>query len=252
MNSDAMSMATQSVMAPTALQAGAATDGDFVGETTGSDSMMRSYSLVAKTSLGRLRDLSSGCSKAQPPHSAQERDRLSNRSSDGGRSPCYSQHHALMHLPSRTFFKITLGALGLVAILHAASLATPDQPGMSTSAKHVKIKTGEQVLTATLEDHPNTTAFVALLPLELTLADYNRTEKISDLPNKLSTADAPAGITPTTGDITYYAPRGNLAIFYRDFSYSRGLVKLGRMDSGTDLLRGTGPIKVRIEMAKYD
>jgi hypothetical protein len=160
----------------------------------------------------------------------------------------------MMHLPSRTFSKITLGALGLGVILHASSLATPDQPGTPTSAKHVKIriKTGEQVLTATLEDNATASAFVALLPMELTLEDYNRTEKISDLPNKLSMADAPAGITPSTGDITYYAPWGNLAIFYRDFSYSRGLVKLGKIDFGIELLRGTDPIKIRIEVAKDD
>jgi hypothetical protein len=31
------------------------------------------------------------------------------------------------------------------------------------------------------------------------------------------------------GDITYYAPWGNLAIFYRDFGYSPGLVRLGHI-----------------------
>jgi len=39
----------------------------------------------------------------------------------------------------------------------------------------------------TLEDNATTRDFVALLPLTLTLRDYNRTEKISDLPKKLST-----------------------------------------------------------------
>jgi hypothetical protein len=36
------------------------------------------------------------------------------------------------------------------------------------------------------------------------------------------------------GDIAYYAPWGNLAIFYKDFGYSRGLVKLGRLDSSIE------------------
>jgi hypothetical protein len=43
----------------------------------------------------------------------------------------------------------------------------------------------------------------------------------------LFTAGAPAGSDPSVGDITYYAP-GNLAIFYRDFGYSRGLFKADR------------------------
>ena len=86
--------------------------------------------------------------------------------------------------------------------------------------------------TATLDDTAAANDFASLLPLTLTLEDYNRTEKISDLPKKLSTQGAPAGVEPARGDIAYYAPWGNLAIFYKDFPYSRGLVKLGRIDSG--------------------
>jgi len=48
--------------------------------------------------------------------------------------------------------------------------------------------------------------FAALLPLELTLSDYNQTEKIADLPKRLSTEGAPDGIDPEIGDIAYYAP----------------------------------------------
>ena len=33
------------------------------------------------------------------------------------------------------------------------------------------------------------------------------------------------------GDIAYYAPWGNLTIFYKRFKYSRGLAKLGTLDS---------------------
>ena len=72
-------------------------------------------------------------------------------------------------------------------------------------------------LTATLDDSAASRAFVVLLPLTLTLEDYNGTEKISDLPKRLSTKDAPAGVDPSKGDIAYYGPWGNLAIFYKDF-----------------------------------
>jgi hypothetical protein len=55
--------------------------------------------------------------------------------------------------------------------------------------------------------------FLPLLPMTLTLEDYAATEKISHLPKKLSVASAPAGFDPSVGDLTYYAPWGNLAIF---------------------------------------
>ncbi|ELZ92649.1 cyclophilin-like fold protein [Haloferax sulfurifontis] len=38
------------------------------------------------------------------------------------------------------------------------------------------------------------------------------------------------GVDPEVGDITYYAPWGNLAIFYREFGYASGLVKLGHIE----------------------
>jgi hypothetical protein len=155
-----------------------------------------------------------------------------------------------MHtMPSslRSFLKITVATLGLATLLHASAPTVSDKP-----ARPVKIiiQTDRQKLTATLEDNATAKAFAQFFPLELTLADYNRTEKISDLPKKLTTAGAPAGITPTTGDIAYYAPWGNLAIYYRDFPYSRCLVKLGRIDLGIEELRGDVPLKVRIEVAK--
>ena len=40
--------------------------------------------------------------------------------------------------------------------------------------------------------------------------------------------DAPSGCNSSVGDFTYYSPWGNLAIFYRDFGFASGLIKLGR------------------------
>ena len=103
------------------------------------------------------------------------------------------------------------------------------------------------MLTATLDDTPTARDFAALLPLRLTLEDYAATEKISDLPRRLSIAEAPVGTTPSAGDIAYYAPWGNLALFHRPFRYSEGLVRLGRIDTGVEVLRPPGPLAVTIE-----
>jgi hypothetical protein len=84
----------------------------------------------------------------------------------------------------------------------------------------------------------------------LTLEDYAGTEKISNLPKRLSTENAPSGSDPSVGDIAYYAPWGNLAIFYRDFGYSRGLVILGKIDSGMDAFKVPGSVRVTIEVIK--
>ena len=49
----------------------------------------------------------------------------------------------------------------------------------------IRISSGDIVLTGTLNDSKAAQDFANLLPLTLTLHDYNGTEKISDLPRKL-------------------------------------------------------------------
>jgi hypothetical protein len=93
------------------------------------------------------------------------------------------------------------------------------------------------VATATLNDNECARDFIALLPLDLALEDYAASEKIADLPRKLTTKGAPAAYAPSAGDICLYAPWGNLAIFYRDGELSDGLVLLGRIDAGLDVMR---------------
>ncbi|BDV43258.1 hypothetical protein GURASL_21810 [Geotalea uraniireducens] len=100
----------------------------------------------------------------------------------------------------------------------------------------IKISNETAVLTATMHDNATTRDFMSLLPLTVTLYDYAGTEKISDLPRRLSTQGAPPGSDPAVGDITLYAPWGNLAIFYKDFGYASGLIILGRIDAGVDKL----------------
>ena len=112
----------------------------------------------------------------------------------------------------------------------------------------IQIVIGKTVLSATMHNNPTTMDFLSMLPLTLKLEDYAKTEKISYLPRKLSVKDAPSGSDPSPGDISYYSPWGNLAIFYRDFGYSNGLIILGKLDSGIELLsKYEGSIEVRLE-----
>jgi hypothetical protein len=52
---------------------------------------------------------------------------------------------------------------------------------------------------------------------------------------------------PAAGDIAYYAPWGNLAIFSKDFGYSRGLVKLGTIESSARAFEHSGRLRVTTE-----
>lgn len=114
-------------------------------------------------------------------------------------------------------------------------------------ATKIRIVTKDRTLTATLDDGAASRSFAKLLPLRITLKDYNRTEKIADLPKRLSAEGAPVGIEPSAGDIAYFAPWGNLALFYRDFGYSKGLIRLGRIDGDPSVLISEDSIPVTIE-----
>lgn len=108
-----------------------------------------------------------------------------------------------------------------------------------------------QAIYVAMNDSQASNDFIAMLPIALQFRDYSSTEKVSDLPRKLSTSGAPAGYDPPVGDLTYYAPWGNLAIFYRDFGYANGLVSLGKLESGIDLLAAKqGEFSVQIEVAE--
>ncbi|AZV43360.1 hypothetical protein BAOM_2751 [Peribacillus asahii] len=105
----------------------------------------------------------------------------------------------------------------------------------------------EEVIVS-IDDNPTSKDFLSMLPLTLTFEDYAGTEKISYPSNKLSTEEAPSGIDPAVGDLAYYAPWGNLAIYYKDFGYSNGLIKLGEIKSGIEKLKNlNGDFTVIIE-----
>jgi hypothetical protein len=114
----------------------------------------------------------------------------------------------------------------------------------------IRLDVGGEIATATLHDNATARDFAALLPLSMTLTDFAKVERIGDMPHKLSTAGAPAGMAPVAGDITYYAPWNNLAIFAGDNVYALGLVLLGKVDTGLSALQRPGPLKVRIERIK--
>lgn len=97
-----------------------------------------------------------------------------------------------------------------------------------------------------LDESAAANAFLAQLPMTVKLEDYGSTEKIAWLPTKLRRADSGASMTPRRGDIAYYAPWGNLAIFREDFRHSPGLVKLGRVVEGLKSLDQPGAAMVTI------
>ena len=92
------------------------------------------------------------------------------------------------------------------------------------------------LLTASCQNTSSSTPYDTAMTESLSLIHIYGTEKISYLSESLSTEDAPYSCDPDMGTFAYYAPWGNICLFYEDFSYSNRLVPLGTVISGTELL----------------
>ncbi|MFE9816829.1 cyclophilin-like fold protein [Streptomyces sp. NBC_00236] len=109
----------------------------------------------------------------------------------------------------------------------------------------IRVTIDGQPMDATLNDSPAARDLASMLPLTVDLEDFHGTERIADPPRKLTTDDAPEPQAPRTGDLTYYAPWGNLAIFYKDGpSASQDLLVLGHIDANADQLSGADQITI--------
>ena len=102
----------------------------------------------------------------------------------------------------------------------------------------IKITVSGKKITATLNNSKASRDFISLLPLELPLKDYASNEKIGYLSKRLIVEATPKGGASLVGDIAYYAPWGNLALFYKDTTtQSEDLFILGKITKGKENLR---------------
>ncbi|WP_329126322.1 cyclophilin-like fold protein [Streptomyces sp. NBC_01465] len=115
------------------------------------------------------------------------------------------------------------------------------------TAMDIRVTLDGQPVDATLNDSPAAHDLATLLPLTVDLKDFHGTERIGDPPRKLTTDDAPEPSAPRVGDIAYYAPWGNLALFYQDGpSASSDLLVLGHIDADAGQLARAERITIEI------
>jgi len=121
----------------------------------------------------------------------------------------------------------------------------------SEEVKSVKLKItiGEKSAIAVLDDSETARDFMSLLPLTLTMTDYNGIEKVADMPRKLNLDDAPTSFDPRVGDVCTYAPWGNFVVFYKAFGNTNGLVPLAHIESGLDYFaEQSGEFEITIDI----
>jgi hypothetical protein len=125
-------------------------------------------------------------------------------------------------------------------------------PGPGSGAARLTLHVGDEVATATLENTAAAQRFASMLPLDVTLRDAMGQAKSGRLPQPLEVSVAERVLDPEVLGIYYWPPSGRIAIFHEDLGHlvpPPGLVRLGTVDSGLDVVTSVGSQTVRIEVS---
>jgi hypothetical protein len=120
-----------------------------------------------------------------------------------------------------------------------------------TSEARLRITIGAKSIEATLADSDAARDFASLLPLSLVMNDLFRREKFATLPRAISELGKRTH-DYAVGTIGYRPPGPDVAIFYRQ-NWERipepGLIVLGKIRAGVDVLNVMGAIRATIELS---
>lgn len=130
---------------------------------------------------------------------------------------------------------ISLFLLVAAGVFYAGDTAAGQDSSSQYGQRKIRIIFQQREVIVAMFDNPASKDFISLLPLTLDFRDFAKAEKIADLPRRLNTAGAPTS-REATGDLTYYAPWGNLAVFYKGVGTDGQLYILGRIEEGKDAL----------------
>lgn len=84
-----------------------------------------------------------------------------------------------------------------------------------------------------LNNSPAANTLYEQLPLSVSVENYGHNEKIFYPPEELDTSETPLAKGPA-GTLAYYAPWGNVVLYYGECGGASGLYALGEAVSGTD------------------
>ena len=146
------------------------------------------------------------------------------------------------------------GSRPLLALAVALALSLIPQAASSEGTQNMKINitVSGKTLTATVMDNPTAKDFVSLLPLTMSMEDLFKREKFGHLQKALS-EKGPRKNTYEVGDIAYWSPARDLAIYYHQDGESipaPGIIPIARINGGMEAFNVPGSVKVSIAAAK--
>ncbi len=100
----------------------------------------------------------------------------------------------------------------------------------------IRVESDGKMIVFELNDSQAARELYEQLPLSIQVEDYSTNEKIFYPPEELDISDAPLAEAAGAGTLAYYAPWGDVVMFYGDFGGAGGLYELGEAVSGAEYI----------------
>lgn len=118
--------------------------------------------------------------------------------------------------------------------------------GAAQPIRQIQVLFGDSAVIYQLNDSAAADSLYRQLPLTVEVEDYSTNEKIFYPPEELDTGNTPLA-QAGAGTLAYYAPWGDVVMFYGDYSENASLFELGQVVSGGELVGGmSGSITIDI------
>lgn len=119
-----------------------------------------------------------------------------------------------------------------------------DLDSYGNTGLQIRVETDSESIVFVLNDSLAAKSFYDQLPLTLPVENYSTNEKIFYPPEELDVSDAPPAEGPA-GTLAYYAPWGDVVLFYAPCQNAGGLYQLGEAVSGTEQIENlSGEIRI--------
>ncbi len=128
-----------------------------------------------------------------------------------------------------------------------AATGAPVEEDAMADGRTMTVACGNATVTYQLNDSAAADVLLAQLPLTLEVEDFSDNEKVFYPPEELDVTGAPLAESGEAGTLAYYAPWGDVVMFYGSFSPNGALYELGRAVDGSDAIAGlSGAIEVAL------
>lgn len=105
------------------------------------------------------------------------------------------------------------------------------------TAMRITVSSDRSTVVYRLNDSSASRELYAQLPMSVDVEKYGGNEIIFYPPKKLATSDTPLAKPASRGTLAYYAPWGDVVMFYGSFGSVAGLYELGSAISGSESIQ---------------